>query len=434
MKAIINANIFDFDNFHKNYYILFNKKIIEIGSMEKFPGASHVIDAHENFVMPGLVIGHTHIYSTFARGLSLPFNPTNFKDILNQLWWKLDSELGKTENYFSALVSGIEFIKNGITTVIDHHASGKQIKGSLNTLRKALCDEIGLRGIFCFETSDRFNVEECIQENLLFLNENNTDMYAGLFGLHASLSLSDGTLKKISELYKGPIHVHTAESIDDVEDSLSKYGMRVINRLNKFGLLRENSILAHCVHVTEEELKLISQNNCYIALNVSSNMNNGVGLPDYQKMKKHNVKTIIGNDGLGFNLARELLNLFFSMKLKGKSPLAFSLDDLKYSISNTYEIASKLLKIKLGKIQPGYVSDLIIVPYIPPTPISEENVYGHVVFGLLDNFRPSHVIVNGKLLMDNYKITVPTDDVNEIYKEARKVSQRLWENLSENYK
>ncbi|ANQ53249.1 amidohydrolase [Thermosipho affectus] len=434
MKAIINANIFDFDNFYKNYYILFDKKIIEIGSMEKFPGASHVIDAHENFVMPGLVIGHTHIYSTFARGLSLPFNPINFKDILNQLWWKLDSKLGKTENYFSALVSGIEFIKNGVTTVIDHHASGKQIKGSLNTLRKALCDEIGLRGIFCFETSDRFNVEECIQENLLFLNENNTDMYAGLFGLHASLSLSDETLKKISELYKGPIHVHAAESIDDVEDSLSKYGMRVINRLNKFGLLRENSILAHCVHVTEEELKLISQNNCYIALNVSSNMNNAVGLPDYQKMKKHNVKTIVGNDGLGFNLARELLNLFFSMKLKGKSPLAFSLDDLRYSISNTYEIASKLLKIKLGKIQPGYVSDLIIVPYIPPTPISKENAYGHVVFGLLDNFRPSHVIVNGKLLMDNYKITVPTDDVNEIYKEARKVSQRLWENLSKNYK
>ncbi|SHH32296.1 amidohydrolase family protein [Thermosipho atlanticus] len=429
MKAIINANIFDFDNFYENYYILFDKEIIEIGSMEKFPGASYVIDAHGNFVMPGLVIGHTHIYSAFARGLSLPFNPTNFKDILNQLWWKLDSKLGETENYFSALVSGIEFIKNGVTTIIDHHASGKQIKGSLNTLRKALCDEIGLRGIFCFETSDRFNVEECIQENLSFLNENSSDMYAGLFGLHASLSLSDETLKKISELYKGPIHIHTAESIDDVEDSLSKYGMRVINRLNKFGLLRENSILAHCVHVTEEELKLISKNNCYVALNVSSNMNNAVGLPDYKKMKKHNVKTIVGNDGLGFNLARELLNLFFSMKLKGKSPLAFSLDDLKYSISNTYEIASKLLRIKLGKIQPGYASDLIIVPYIPPTPINKENAYGHVVFGLFDNFRPSHVIVNGKLLMDNYKITVPTDDVNEIYKEARKVSQRLWEKL-----
>lgn len=427
MKAIINANIFDYDNFYENYYILFDKKIEEIGPMEDFKGADKIIDAKNNLVLPGFVVGHTHIYSTFARGLNLPFNPLNFKDILNQLWWKLDSKLGKTENYYSALVSGIEFIKNGVTTVIDHHASGIQIKGSLNTLKNALCDEIGLRGIFCFETSDRFNVDECIEENLEFLNTR-SQMHAGLFGLHASLSLSNETLKKVSNLYKGPIHIHTAESIDDVEDSLSKYGMRVITRLDKFGLLRENSILAHCVHTFEDELNLISKNNCYVALNVSSNMNNAVGLPNYREMKQHNVKVIAGNDGLGFNFARELLNLYFSMKLKGKSPVSFSLDDLKQIIKNTYEIASYHLNTNLGKIEPGFVSDLLVVPYTPPTPLNKENILGHVIYGLYDNFKPSHVIVNGKLLMENYKINLP---VSEIYVEARKVAQNLWEKLRE---
>jgi putative selenium metabolism protein SsnA len=427
MKAIINANIFDYDNFYENYYILFDKKIEEIGPMEDFKGADKIIDAKNNLVLPGFVVGHTHIYSTFARGLNLPFNPLNFKDILNQLWWKLDSKLGKTENYYSALVSGIEFIKNGVTTVIDHHASGIQIKGSLNTLKNALCDEIGLRGIFCFETSDRFNVDECIEENLEFLNTR-SQMHAGLFGLHASLSLSNETLKKVSNLYKGPIHIHTAESIDDVEDSLSKYGMRVITRLDKFGLLRENSILAHCVHTFEDELNLISKNNCYVALNVSSNMNNAVGLPNYREMKQHNVKVIAGNDGLGFNFARELLNLYFSMKLKGKSPVSFSPDDLKQIIKNTYEIASYHLNTNLGKIEPGFASDLLVVPYTPPTPLNKENILGHVIYGLYDNFKPSHVIVNGKLLMENYKINLP---VSEIYVEARKVAQNLWEKLRE---
>jgi len=427
MKAIINANIFDYENYFENYYILFDDKIEEIGPMESFKGASQIIDAKKNLVLPGFAVGHTHIYSTFARGLNLPFNPLNFKDILNQLWWKLDSKLGERENYYSALISGIEFIKNGVTTVIDHHASGLQIKGSLKTLKNALCDEIGLRGIFCFETSDRFNIDECIEENLDFLSAR-SEMHAGIFGLHASLSLSDDTLEKISKLYKGPIHIHTAESIDDVEDSLSKYGMRVITRLDKFGLLRENSILAHCVHASEDELNLISKNNCYVALNVSSNMNNAVGLPNYRMMKKHNVKVIAGNDGLGFNFARELLNLYFSMKLKGKSPVSFSPDNLKHIIKNTYEIASYHLNTNLGKIESGFAADLLIVPYTPPTPLNNENILGHVIYGLYDNFRPSHVIVNGKLLMENYEINLP---VSEIYDEARKVAQNFWEKLKE---
>ncbi|MBO8161927.1 MAG: amidohydrolase family protein [Thermosipho sp. (in: Bacteria)] len=427
MKAIINANIFDYEHFYENHYILFDDNIIEIGPMEKFPGALYEINAHGSIVMPGFVIGHTHIYSTFARGLNIPFNPRNFKDILEQLWWKLDSKLGETENYYSALVAGIEFIKNGVTTVIDHHASGLQIIGSLNTLKKALVDEIGLRGIFCFETSDRFNTVQCIEENLSFIQENkNNNMCSGIFGLHASLSLSDRTLKEISEICDGPIHIHTAESIDDVEDSLSKYGTRVINRLNNFGLLRENSILAHCVHVTDEELELISNNNCYIAFNVTSNMNNAVGLPDYKKISKYNIKVIAGNDGLGFNFARELLNIYFSMKLKGNSTLSFSLNNLKDVITNTYEIASKFLNIELGKIKSGYAADMVIIPYNPPTPINENNIFGHIVYGLFDNFNPSHVIINGKILMENYKFNIP---VTQIYSEARKVSKNLWKTL-----
>jgi len=204
--------------------------------------------------------------------------------------------------------------------------------------------------------------------------------------------------------------------------------MRVITRLDKFGLLRENSILAHCVHASEDELNLISKNNCYVALNVSSNMNNAVGLPNYRMMKKHNVKVIAGNDGLGFNFARELLNLYFSLKLKGKSPVSFSPDNLKHIIKNTYEIASYHLNTNLGKIESGFAADLLIVPYTPPTPLNNENILGHVIYGLYDNFRPSHVIVNGKLLMENYEINLP---VSEIYDEARKVAQNFWEKLKE---
>jgi cytosine/adenosine deaminase-related metal-dependent hydrolase len=196
LKAIINACIYDFHNYKQNCYILFDKEIIEVGHMQDFKGGDEIYDARGCIIMPGLTNCHTHIYSTFSRGMSIPFNPKNFKEILEQLWWKLDSKLDKNDIYLSGLVYGIDCIKSGVTSIIDHHASGLSIRGSLQELKRSICDELGLRGIFCFETSDRFDVDECIEENIEFSRQR-TESSAGVFGMHASMSLSDGTLEKI---------------------------------------------------------------------------------------------------------------------------------------------------------------------------------------------------------------------------------------------
>lgn len=95
-----------------------------------------VIDGYGYILMPSLVNAHSHIYSTFARGLSLDYDPQNFMDILKQLWWKLDRQLGNECNYASGIVHSIDTVKNGVTTLIDHHASGRDIRGSLSVLKK----------------------------------------------------------------------------------------------------------------------------------------------------------------------------------------------------------------------------------------------------------------------------------------------------------
>ena len=101
MKALINANIFDFNNFRKNVYILFSEgEIKEIGDMKNFKGADEVFDCSGTIVMPGLINCHTHIYSTFSRGMNVNFNPKSFKDILKELWWKLDGKLNKEAVYY----------------------------------------------------------------------------------------------------------------------------------------------------------------------------------------------------------------------------------------------------------------------------------------------------------------------------------------------
>lgn len=422
IKALTNVRVFNYDSLKENAYVLFDKQIMEVGSMENFKGADEIYDCNNQIVMPGLVNCHSHIYSTFARGWITEFDPKSFVELLEQMWWKLDRVLNEKDIYYSGLVSGIEFIKNGVTTVVDHHASGK-IKGSLNLLRRALCDYLGIRGVFCFESSDRFSLDECIEENLEF-SKNSSSMARGLFGMHACLTLSDESLKKIADESQGiPIHIHVGESDEDNIESIKKYNKTPIERLEEYGLLRENSILSHCIYLSENDMDILEKHKVYVALNPTSNFNNAVGLADVLKLEKRNIKYLLGNDGLGFNFTREMINLLFGMHLKYKSPTSYSLNHIKKVIENNYEYASKILKCKLGRIEAGYEADFLTLEYNAPTPMTEDNLFGHFFYGMLDDFKPKNVWCNGKIKLKDYKILC---DEEKVYSEARKIAKEIW--------
>jgi putative selenium metabolism protein SsnA len=426
MKALVNARIYDYVNYINHGYVLFDTQITEVGSMEDFHGADEVIDCCGSILMPGLTNCHTHIYSTFARGMNLYFNPRSFMDILEQLWWKLDKQLDQSAVYSSAMAYGIDCLSNGVTSIIDHHASGLCIEGSLETLHEAISKKLGMRGIYCFETSDRFPLEECLQENMSFA-ANCSEHTGSMFGLHASMSLSHESLKKIiSVLGNAPIHIHVAESMDDVQDCYRNYHISIVERLDRCGLLNKNSILAHCVHINEQEAALIASRNCYVALNPTSNMNNAVGLPDYELFRRHNIKCLSGNDGLGANITRDYLNLLFSMKNRLGSPTKFSMEDLVQVIKNGYEFFNNNLNIKLGRIEKGYQADFAVVPYNPPTPINKDNILGHVIFGVFDGYKPKQVWISGKQLIKDYH---PIFEVEEALEKARTEAAKVWKRL-----
>lgn len=427
-KAIINTIIYDFNEFIEKGYIVFDEKVAEVGSMDSFVDRGYqIIDGKNHLTMPSLVAGHTHIYSTFARGMSVPFNPKDFQGILDQLWWKLDRNLNNEMNYYSGIVGGTDYLKNGVTTLIDHHASGIDIKGSLNSLKKAICNDVGIRGVFAFETSDRFSVKKAIEENTDFIRDNNSQFSSGLFGLHASMSLSEKTLTKVSQsLNKSPIHIHVAESVLDGEDAQKKYQEKIIKRLNRHNLLNKNSLLAHCIYLDDEELEIISETKSVIVVNFTSNMNNSVGIPDLSKFRKHNIKTIIGNDGISSSMASEYLSLYYATHLLDKTPTTFGLDKLLKMIKDTYEYANDVLGTKLGKLEENCEADLLMIPYIPPTPITKDNAFGHLFFGMFHSFKPKNVFVNGKQLVANYKVN---DLLENKYSKARASAEKLWINI-----
>ncbi|MBF0104301.1 MAG: amidohydrolase family protein [Deltaproteobacteria bacterium] len=268
MLLITNANILAPDQIIKNGAVCIDGNIIsEIGSStaleKKYPKARR-LDAQGGLCMPGLANCHMHFYSTFARGMNLGgVPPKNFKEILKRLWWRLDKALTKEDVYYSAMVPLIECVRSGTTCVIDHHASPLCVLGSLNTIKGAL-SKIPVRASLCYEVSDRDGAEiarQGIEENAQFIKgHGGSHMLQGLFGLHASFTLSDRTLKRCAAVvhdFKTSIHVHTAEGVADADHCRQNHSCGVVERWRQFNLLGPRAILAHCIHIDHKEMQII---------------------------------------------------------------------------------------------------------------------------------------------------------------------------------
>ena len=431
MKAIVNARIYDYKNYIENGYVVFDKQIVKVGKMSDFKDDGYkIIDANGQLLLPNFVCNHAHIYSIFARGLALPFHPQNFLEILEQLWWKIDAKIDNKITYYSGICAGKEFIENGVTTIIDHHASGTDITGSLTKLKKSLVDIYGLRAILCFETSDRYPVAKCIRENISFMEKNKSSHIAGLFGMHASMTLSNRTLSNIQkQLGDRPIHIHVAESQMDEDDSEAKYKMPIIERLDKYHLVNPNSLIVHGVTISDKELDIVKKNNAYMVVNTTSNMNNAVGLPDINKFLMHGIRVLVGNDGLSSNMATEYLNAYYTTHHLHSDPLAMNLGQVLDMINNSYDYAGNMLGIKLGKIEKDYEADFMLLPYQPFTEMDEANAFGHIFYGIYPSLKPNDVYVEGNMLLHNRKLT--SKKANNLFKDAPAMSEELWKRVKE---
>jgi len=396
------------------------------------------IDGTGKLAIPGLINAHTHLYSSLARGMILPnYAPHSFTEILQQLWWRLDKALDSESIRVSGTVGAMEAARCGVTTLIDHHASPHAVRGSLRAVQQAVNDDLGLRGAFCYELSDRDGSEirdRGIEENLSFLAEQNPEDHrsAALFGLHASFTLSDDSLAAVAERIPDGVgvHIHVAEGPEDEEQCEAEHGMRIIERLRKFGLLREESILAHCLHIDEKEKDLVAESGAIVVHNPRSNMNNAVGVFDMAGFLDRGITVGLGTDGLGANMLAELFTVGILQKVSTGNSLAVGFGDLqKILFANNPQIAGRLLGAKVGRIATGYQADIALFDYNPPTPIDEGNVLGHLLFGIaVHDLHVSDLIVAGRSVIDGGHFA--NIDEDKTYSEAREVAAKLWARIS----
>lgn len=413
-----------------------NNLIVGVGltsELKKQYPEADFIDAKGRVIMPGLINTHMHLYSTFARGMALKdAPPQNFPEILERLWWRLDRALTLDDIYYSAMVPLIDCIKNGATTIFDHHASAGAVRDSLFLLAQA-AKTCGVRSCLCYEVSDRDGaqvMEEGIRENVEFIRHTAADgdhLVRGMFGLHASLTLSDATLERCCQANDGlgtGFHVHVAEAAADAADSLARYGKRVVERLAGFGILGPRSIAAHCVHVDEREIDILLDTRANVVHNPESNMGNAVGCAPVLAMLEKGITVGLGSDGYTSDMFESLKVANILHKHHQANPSAAWVEAPAMLFEHNPAISAPYFPQPLGRLAPGCYADLIIVDYDPPTPLNEGNVHGHILFGMSGR-SVATTIINGRVVMKDRQLT--GFDEREVYAKARELSGKLWQ-------
>ena len=385
MYLLTNGRLITRDPNAKGYYekggvVFEGTKIVEVGEeaalRAKYPQAE-IIDAKGNVIMPAFINAHTHIYSALARGLSIVGNnPTNFYEVLDGTWWAMDRKLTLEGTRASADALYIDCIKQGVTTIFDHHASFCEIPGSLFQIGES-AKKFGVRSCLCYEVSDRDGEEKSIQavkENadwITYCQEHKDPMLAAMFGGHALFTISDKTFDRMVEANNGRTgyHIHVSEGMNDVYDSLQNYGRRPVQRLHDHGILGEK---------TNDMIESLKAALCVQRLNAC--------LPNVAWC--------------------EVTDMLFK---------------------NNAKIGAKYFPDELGVLKAGAAADMIVMDYKPFTPFSDENIDGHILFGMTGKLCRT-TIANGKILMkDRELIGIDEEAENAHILEAAK---KLWGELN----
>ncbi|WP_314999215.1 putative aminohydrolase SsnA [Oribacterium sinus] len=418
MFLIGNGRLFTRDeknSFFENGAVVWtDNTIVEVGDFEtlkKKYADAEFIDAKGGVIHPAFINTHEHIYSALARGLSIKgYAPNGFLEILDGLWWTIDRNLDNDLTKLSAEATYLECIKNGVTTIFDHHASFGEISGSLFAIEEAARD-FGVRSVLCYEISDRDGKEKAhaaIKENVDFAKHAlslKDDFIKGMMGMHASFTISDETMELCRKEKPKEIgyHIHVAEDILDLHRCLKEHGKRIVDRLYDWDVLGEKTLLAHCIYVNPHEMDLIRDTNTMVVHNPESNMGNACGCPPTMEIVHKGILTGLGTDGYTHDMIEswKVANVLHKHHLVDPGAAWAEVPEMLFQ--GNARIANRYFEKKLGVLEKGAAADIIITDYIPPTPMNAGNLNGHMLFGM--NGRSVVTTVgNGKILMKNREL------------------------------
>ncbi|MDL2246966.1 amidohydrolase family protein, partial [Methanobrevibacter sp. OttesenSCG-928-K11] len=373
---------------------------------------------------PGFINTHTHLSMTLFRSIA---DDLDLDSWLNDHIWPLEAKLNKEYCYIGALLGAIEMIKSGTTTFSDMYFYMDGVADAIS--------EAGIRGILSYGMID-FGDEEKrkneIKENVsLFKNFNNTSegRIKVFFGPHSTYTCSQELLKesrKQATKYKTGLHIHMNETKKEIEDVLEATGKRPFEYLNDIGFLDSDVTAAHGVWLSDEEIKIIKDNDVKVSHNPCSNMKLSSGISPVSELIKNDICVSIGTDGASSNNNLDMIEEMKFASLLGKvDTLNPKVLPAKQVINMATLNGAKSLNLsnEIGKVEVGMKADLILIDMLSAnlTP-STNSIISNLAYAA-NGSNVDTTICNGNILMENKKLTSLNE--KEIYLKVNEAIENL---------
>ena len=414
-------------NFEGKQSLLIKDDVIsEIAPQIDESDVDKVIDATGKILLPGLINTHTHLSMTLFRGLA---DDLSLDSWLNDHIWPMEANLNGDYCYIGALLGAVELIKSGTTTFSDMYFYMEDVARAV--------DEAGIRAVLSYGMID-FGDEEKrkneIRENLT-LFENCNGMADGrikvFFGPHSPYTASEELLIKVRELadeYGMGIHIHVSETQKEINDVSEEKGLRPFEYLDKIGLLGPDVVAAHSVWLSDEEIQIIRKNDVKVSHNPCSNMKLASGIAPISKLLENDICVSIGTDGASSNnnldLIEELKTASLLQKVSTLDPKVLNSDEA--IAMGTIKGAEALgLDSEIGSIEVGKKADIILIDTNSANMVPDSSSLSSNIIYSANGSNVDTTICNGKVLMENKKLTVLDED--EIYAKARQAIKELKE-------
>ena len=425
---IKNALILNPNNFEnkKQSLLIKDDLIAEIAETIDEGNVDKIIDAEGKILLPGLINTHTHLSMTLFRGLA---DDLSLDSWLNDHIWPMEANLNGDYCYIGALLGAVELIKSGTTTFSDMYFYMEDVARAV--------EDAGIRAVLSYgmiDFGDAERREAEIEENLQLFKSCN-GMADGrikvFFGPHSPYTASEDLLIKVRELadeYNMGIHIHVSETEKEINDSLDERGLRPFEYLEKIGFLGPDVVAAHCVWLSDEEIEIIKKHDVKVSHNPCSNMKLASGIAPVSKLIENDICVSIGTDGASSNnnldLIEELKTASLLQKVSTLDPKVLTSDEA-ITMATIKGAEALGLENEIGSIEVGKKADIILIDINSANMVPDSSSLSSNVIYSANGSNVDTTICNGKILMENKKLTVL--DEQEIYDKARKAIKELKE-------
>ncbi len=390
------------------------------GSVSPEQNFDRVIDARGMLAMPGFVNCHTHASMTLLRGYA---DDLTLMEWLQKKIWPVEERLEPEDIYWGAMLSCLEMIRSGTTTFADMYFHMDEVARAVEKAGMRASLSQGLIGLSP-------GAGEALSNSRRFIREwhgQAEGRITTMLGPHAPYTCPPDFLARVLDMadeLKVGIHIHIAETRAEIEEIQQKYGKTPVALMEQVGLFNFPVLAAHCVHLTDEDIRILVARGAGIAHNPESNMKLASGIAPVTRLLAAGALVGLGTDGAASNnnldMMEEMRSAALLQKVATMDPMALPAQD---ALAMATVNGARVLGLKdVGPLKPGNKADIILVNLDRPHFYPRHNLMAHLVYAARASDVET-VIIDGRLVMENREIL--TLDEERIYYEVQKRAEKL---------